>query len=118
MNITYTFKINQLEIAPSLDNLSDVVTRVRYDYKGVDKNGISGSFTGATPMPAPEDIENFIPLNDLKEQDVINWLEQVSDKPHMQQQIEKQINNQISPKYIPVPNPWDPQPPLNESLPE
>jgi len=110
MSTTYTFKINQLEIAPSLDGLTDVVTRVRYNYDGANEDGVSGSFAGATPMPAPEDTANFVPLKDLTEQDVIDWLEVVADKPHMQQQIEKQINNQLAPKYVPVPNPWDPTP--------
>ena len=110
MSIIYTFKVNQLEIVPSVDGLTDVVTRVRYNYNGVNETGISGSFAGVTPMPAPADTKNFVQLKDLKEQDVINWLELVADKPHMQQQIQKQINNQVLPKNVSVPNPWDPLP--------
>jgi hypothetical protein len=109
MATTYTFKVNQLEMAPSLDGLTDVVTRVRYDYTGVNENGLSGSFSGATPMPAPES-DHFTPLSQLTEADVISWLEAVADKPHMQERIQKQIENQVAPKYVPVPNPWAPQP--------
>jgi len=107
MAITYTFTDIKVEIAPSLDGLTDVVTRVRYNYKGVDENGIEGTFAGATPMPLPSD-ENFVPFNQLTEPEVAGWLEAVADKPHMQEQIQKQINNQIAPKYVPVDNPWDP----------
>lgn len=107
MAITYTFTNIQVEVAPSLDGLTDVVTRVRYTYKGVDENGIESTFPGVTPMPLPSD-ENFIPFNQLTEAEVISWLEAVADIPHMQQQVDRGINNQINPKYVPVPNPWDP----------
>ena len=104
MAITYTFKVTELEVAPSLDGQSDVVTRVRYNYNGVDANGYSGSFAGATPMPAPSG--SFIPYNELTQETVVAWLDEVSDKPHMQEQITKQINNQINPHYVPTPIPW------------
>jgi len=107
MAITYVFTDIKVEIAPSLDGLTDVVTRVRYNYKGVNEDGIEGTFAGATPMPLPTD-QNFVPFDQLTEPDVVAWLNSVADKPHMQEQIQKQINNQIAPKYVPVPNPWDP----------
>jgi hypothetical protein len=107
MAITYVFTDIKVEIAPSLDGHTDVVTRVRYNYKGVNEDGIEGTFAGATPMPLPGD-ENFIPFDQLTEPEVASWLEAVADLPHMQQQITKQIENQINPKYVPVPNPWDP----------
>ena len=110
MAITYTFSDIKVEIAPSLDGLTDVITRVRYNYNGADENGYSGSFAGTTPMPLPASGSTFIPFNEVTEPEVVAWLDEVADKPHMQQQIQKQINNQIAPKYVPVPNPWDPQP--------
>lgn len=109
MSTTYTFSDLKVEIAPSLDGLSEVITRVRYNYNGVDENGYSGSFAGATPMPAPS-TGSFTPFNELTQDEVIDWLEAVADKDHMQYVIQKQIDNQIAPKYVPVPNPWDPQP--------
>ena len=107
MAITYIFTDIKVEIAPSLDGHTDVVTRVRYNYKGVNEDGIEGTFAGATPMPLPGD-ENFVPFDQLTEPEVAGWLEDVADLPHMQEQIGKQIQNQINPKYVPVPNPWDP----------
>jgi hypothetical protein len=107
MAITYEFTNIKVEIAPQLGDLQDVITRARYTYVGTDENGIKGEFQGATPMPAPGDA-NFIPFNEVTEPEVVAWLEEVADKPHMQEQIAKQINNQINPKYVPVPNPWDP----------
>jgi hypothetical protein len=109
MAITFTFKVNKIEIAPSLDGLTDVVTRVRYDYKGIDENGNEGTFAGATPMPLP-DSEHYKPFEELTEDDVISWLEAVADKPHMQEKIANQIEAKIAPKYVDTPLPWDPQP--------
>jgi hypothetical protein len=107
MSLTYTFNITQLEIAPSgSDGHSDVVTRARYNYVGVDENGYSGSFAGATPLPSPSG--SFVPFEDLTEEEVAAWLDQVADKTHMQQQIQKQIQQQITPQNIPAPLPWAP----------
>ena len=107
MAITYTFKVNKIEVAPALGELTDVVTRVRYDYKGVNEDGIEGTFAGVTPMPEPGDAE-FKPLAELVEADVIEWLEAHADKPHMQERIQKQIDTQVAPKYVDTPLPWAP----------
>ena len=95
MAITYTFKVNKIEVAPSLDGLENVVTRVRYDYIGIDEEGNEATFAGATPMPAP-DAENYKPLEQLVESDVISWLEATADKEHMQYRIEKEISEKVS----------------------
>ena len=108
MTITFTFKVNKIEVAPMLGDLQDVVTRVRYDYNGVDEEGNEGTFAGVTPMPLPTDVQNFKPLTDLTEADVIVWLEQNADKPHMEERITKQIIDKITPKYVDVPLPWAP----------
>ena len=113
MAITYTFLTDdtmQLEIAPVLGDLTDVVTRVRYQYVGVNEDNIQGTFSGVTPMPLPEDTENYIPFADLTADEVVAWLEAVADITHMQAQIARQIEAKINPKYEPVPSPWLPQP--------
>lgn len=106
MSINYTFYITSLQVAPTgSDGDNNVVTHVGYSYKGVNENGISGSFLGTTPIPSPSG--SFIPFNELTEEEVVNWLEVVSDKPHMQNIIQQQINNQINPQNIPAPLPWN-----------
>jgi hypothetical protein len=109
MAITFTFLTDdtmQLEIAPVLGDLQSVVTRVRYNYVGVNEDGFQATFAGATPMPLPTDTENYIPFDQLQPENVVAWLEAVSDKVHMQERITKQIEAQIAPKYEPVPSPW------------
>lgn len=108
MAIEYSYKIKELEMAPSLDGLSQVVTRVRFTYSGIDQeSGYSGSFQGATPIPAPS-TGSFTPLNELTEAEVIEWVKISHPTEHMQQQVLKEIARQIAPKYEPIPLPWDP----------
>lgn len=105
MAITYTFKINKIEKAPVLGDLTDVITRIRYDYEGVDENGVKGTFAGVTPLPAPETTD-ITPLTELTEEIVVGWLEAVADKAHMQERIQKQIERQVEPKHVDTPLPW------------
>ncbi len=109
MAITFTFLTDdtmQLEIAPVLGDLQNVVTLVKYNYVGVDENGVEGIFIGATPMPIPTDTENYIPFDQLQPENVVAWLEAVSDENHMQERIIKEIEDKIAPKYKSVPSPW------------
>lgn len=107
MAIIYTYEPTELFMAPSLDGLTDVVTRVRYNYTGVDEEtGLSAVFVGAAPMPEPTSGQPFIPLNELTEPEVVSWLTATVNPSHMQEMIAKNIGNQIAPKYEPVPLPW------------
>lgn len=108
MAITYSYKINQISMAPSLAGLSEVVTHVRFTYTGVDENGNEGVFQGATPMPAPSS-ENFTPLANLTEADVIEWVKITHPVAHMQEVIARQIAEKVAPTNEDVPLPWAPQ---------
>lgn len=108
MAITYSYKITQISMAPALDGLSDVVTHVRFTYTGVDEKGNEASFQGAIPMPAP-DSEHFTPLADLTEAEVIEWVKATHPIAHMQEVIQRQIAEKITPTNQEVPLPWVPQ---------
>ena len=98
MAITYTFLTDntmKLEMAPELNGLEKVITRVRYNYVGVDENGNEGTFAGVTPMPAPN-AEGYKPFKELTPEDIVSWLEATADKPHMQERIQKQIDKLLS----------------------
>lgn len=110
MAITYTFLTDdtmKLEMAPQLNGLEKVITRVRYNYVGVDENGNEGVFNGATPMPEPN-AKGYKPFEELTAEDIVSWLEATADKPHMQERIAKQIETKVAPKYVETPAPWAP----------
>ena len=107
MAITYTWKITAMKKAPSLDGLSDVITHINFEYKGVDENDNEGVFNGACPIPAP-DAENFTALADLTEAAVIEWAKENHPTDHMNEVIEKQISDKITPKNEEAVMPWAP----------
>jgi hypothetical protein len=108
MAVDYSYTIKELEMAPSLNGLSDVVTRVRFTYTGVDADtGYTGSFLGATPVPLPN-TGSFIPLSELTEGEVIDWVKIEHPLEHMQEQVLKQINAQMTPQHESVSLPWNP----------
>jgi hypothetical protein len=108
MAITYTFLTDntmKLEIAPELNGLEKVITRVRYNYVGADENGNEGTFSGVTPMPAPN-TESYKPFSELTPEDIVSWLEATADVAHMQERIAKEIQSKIAPKYVETTSPW------------
>lgn len=108
MAITYTFltdKTMKLEMAPELNGLEKVITRVRYNYVGVDEDGNEGTFAGVTPMPAPN-AKGYKPFEELTPEDIVSWLEATADKEHMQYRITKQIEEKATPKYVETSSPW------------
>ena len=107
MAITYTWKITAMKKAPSLDGLSDVITHVNFEYKGVDEDGNEGVFNGACPLPGP-DKDDFINLADVTEADVIKMAQENHPVDHMNEVIEKQIADKITPKNEEVDLPWAP----------
>jgi len=107
MAITYTWKITAMKKAPSLDGLSDVITHVNFEYKGVDKDGNEGVFNGACPLPGP-DKDDFIELSKATEADVIEMAKANHPVDHMNEVIEKQIADKITPKNEEVDLPWAP----------
>jgi hypothetical protein len=106
MNITYTYKIIKLEALPIYNGLENVITIVRFKYEGIDsESNLSGSFIGACPVNRPE-TNNFIEFSNLTEQDVIEWVVINHPVGHMQQQIIKQIENQINNLNTEMDLPW------------
>ena len=105
MAITYTWKITAMKKAPSLDGLSDVITHVNFEYKGVDEDGNEGVFNGACPLPGP-DKDDFIELSKATEADVIEMAKANHPVEHMNDVIEKQIAEKITPKNESVDLPW------------
>ena len=104
MAITYEWKITALKKAPSQDGLSDVITHVNFEYKGSDDStdpATEGVFYGACPV-GPADKDNFIALADLKESDVLEWAKANHPVEHMQDVIQKAIEEKLTPKNVEV----------------
>jgi hypothetical protein len=111
MNITYTWKISGMKMAPALDGLTDVITNIQFEYKGTDaESGYSSSFMGAIPVGKPN-TDDFVPLKDLTENEVIAWVQSIYPMDHPNEVIQKGIENQIIPEDKDAPMPWSPPEP-------
>lgn len=110
MNITYTWKITGMKMAPTLDGLSDVITNVQFEYKGTDSDSeFSSTFQGAIPIGQPSS-GNFVPLADLTENEVITWVQSIYPMDHPNEIVSKGIKNQIVPEDKDAVMPWAPDP--------
>lgn len=114
MSITYTWKITGLK-----QNERGEVVHATWKKIGTDSDGSEGVFTGATPFKVPEGAE-LIPTQALSEDDVMGWIKAivVNDyERHVNEQIQKQINQQKS-VLADVKLSWMPEPPAAPTVPE
>lgn len=96
MEITYTWEITELTKIPLMEDLTDVITHVKFKYIGTsDQIGEDGKFKtfefhGSVPM-LPPNGENFIPLNELTEDKVIEWIKLSNSMDKVQERIIKKL---------------------------
>lgn len=109
MAITYTWAVAGLKKANSLNGYGDVVTGIKFNYTGTsdqtdeEGNPYTATFNGAVPASAPpESADDFTSFADLTEADIISWAQANHPVDHMQEVIEKQINEQINPSNTEV----------------
>jgi hypothetical protein len=95
MAVAYTWKLVSLK-KTNAANLSNVVVGTRWDCTGTDEEGNSGVFNGATKFsPTAIDPNNFVDWNNLTEETVLSWIQDVLNRggmDHVQAQIQKQID--------------------------
>jgi hypothetical protein len=97
--------ISQLDTAPSLDTLIDVVKVVHYRYEGKD-----GEYTaevyGAMGCATPSETD-FTAYEDLTYEQVCTWLEAGLNVEAMELNLDTQIENLKNPPIINLPLPWE-----------
>lgn len=108
MTTTYEWCVSQMDTAPSLDGLTDVVINVHWRRNAVAIDGdktyfsdVYGSMACATPSGT-----DFTAYPDLTFEQVCSWLEAGLDVPALDANLDTQIENQINPPVIVLPNPW------------
>lgn len=108
--ITYTWKITNIKTA-TIQEQSDFVVHVQWTKTGTDENGNTGTFIGATPLQETIDPDgNFVPFNQLTEEMVIGWIQDVvvgSYEQHVNGRIQQQIDEKIK-VVTETPLPWAP----------
>ena len=89
MAITYKWTINALDAHISHEEKSDVVYTVHWGYAGTEDEHAASSI-GTFSLEFDKD--NFIEYADLKESDVIGWLEAGLDVAAMKENLKDQID--------------------------
>jgi hypothetical protein len=117
MATTYEWVVSQMDTAPSLDGLTDVVINVHWRRNAVAIDGdktyfsdVYGSMACATPSGT-----DFTAYPDLTFEQVCSWLDTGLDVPALDANLDDQIENQINPPVIVLPNPWA-QPTISQEI--
>ncbi len=103
----YFFEINKMDVIPSLNGLTHIVDTVYWKYYGVDEItnniasvGWSTKLTGVTE-------NTFINYNDLTQNVVESWLENVLNIDDLKIMVDNKIELLNNPPIINLPIPWE-----------
>jgi len=110
MAITYTWAVTGLKKKDEGSN-KEAVVQTYWTKTGTDDNDNTGVFSGATPFTST-DADPFVSFAELTEVSVLTWIKAVADvdgpyKDHINAQIQKQIDESITP-VTEAAMPWAP----------
>lgn len=95
--ISYSWVINALDARVELNKNSNVIYNIHWGYYA-NKGDNSVSMIGT--MAVEYDKDNFIEYNDLKESDVVSWLEAGLDVDSMKQNLSDQLSKLENPTDV------------------
>jgi len=110
METNFQWVIAQLNCAVESEGLPNVINVIhwRYNANQVDDNKTYYADTYGSSGVAQPNPQNFIPYEDVTEEEVINWLEQILPVDDMKLGLEANIALQINPVEVTLPLPWLP----------
>lgn len=112
MAITYTWAVTGMKVT-RVGNETDYVVQTFWTKTGTDENGVTGVFSGATPLDPNPDQPDFIPYDQLTQEIVLSWIQPIvvdSYEEHVNGVIAKQIADKIDP-VTEATLPWAPPSP-------
>jgi hypothetical protein len=78
MGYTYEWKLTGLKKSHGPGGIESAVIGTQWKVTGINENGLSGSFNGATPFDLKQiETGSFIPYEQLSEEVVISWIKNV-----------------------------------------
>jgi hypothetical protein len=103
--IQYNWKINRLDLIPDNEGKLNYVTNINWTYFATDEN-FEASSSGNLGLSQTFDSPNYVPYEQLTEEDVINWLELTLNVTEMQNALNIELNKLINPPIVNLPLPW------------
>jgi len=109
---TYNWKINKLDVRTRGDGMADMVYNIHWSYTAIsdqkdsDDNEYSARLIG-TQVITGADPNNYIAFEDLKESDIVGWLEGAGlDTKGLKETLDKKIEQLITPTFASKDVPW------------
>ena len=110
METIYSWQVSQMDTKPQEGNLIDVVVTVHWRRNAVAVDGDKTYYAdtyGAMGCATPSETD-FTAYPDLTFEQVCGWLDAGNDVEALNANLDAQIENQINPPIIVLPNPWLP----------
>ena len=95
---TYTWKINAVDCYTSKDGLEKVAYNVHWSFFATDGEN-NASMIGVQSVGEPNP-DNFVPFDQLTEEQVVSWITASMDVEQMQANLDKQIEDLVAPKVV------------------
>jgi hypothetical protein len=104
----FFWSVYQLDTAPTLDSLVDVVITVHYGRTAVEGEYTAYSY-GTMGCATPSETD-FTVYDDLTFEQVCSWLDAGLDVASIDAGLQQDIDNQINPPIVKLALPWIPIP--------
>lgn len=108
-NTSFSFTVNNFDVALHSNGLTNVVTRVHWGYTGlytdISGNPWSQLIYGVCDISSP-DPSVFTPFESLTLDIVTGWLNQILNISDLQNSIVSLINDRINPPTVTMVTPW------------
>ena len=109
MATTYKWVVSSLDSYPKdAEGLTDVICVIHYRYQAEQVENDKTYFAevyGTLSVPSP-DPADFVPYDQVTYEMVCSWLEAGLDQEALEQNLDSQIEDQINPKVISLPLPF------------
>lgn len=102
------WKIENMELKPSVDSLNDVVCTAHWRVYGREEDLVTSVY-GSVSFNTNIEPENFLPYEELTEQQVVGWVKDYMGTEHveaLETALASQIENLKNPPVVTKPLPW------------
>ena len=108
MTTTYNWAVSQMETKPQEGNLTDVVIKVYWTRQATAIDGNNTYYAQVSDMMecATPSETDFTAYPDLTFEQVCGWLDAGVDVAVRDEYLDSQIDAQVNPAVIVLPNPW------------
>ena len=96
----YNFRINSVECYTNLDGLENVIYQVHFTYIAQNEEQTHrASINNVISLDAPE-TDSFVSFNDLRDSDVISWIEPLVNTEKLQQNLDAMLQEKMQPTRV------------------